>query len=463
MDSIRLQELKERAQILDENDDLKEFRSKFKLPTMSEMKKQLNSAENGINGADDSGEVIYLCTNSLGLPPKLTMDNLVRVMESWQTLGVLSHTEGCSPTETSDMRPKQLLAEYIVGAKLEEVAVMESLTSNIHTLLASFYKPKGDKCCILIEKQAFPSDFYAIESHIYLRGAEKSALIELDLRPNDKYLTTTEIIEEIKKYSGKLAFVWLPGVSYLTGQMLDIPSITEAVHQICNCPIGWDLAHSVGNVPLYLHKWNVDCAAWCGYKYLCGSPGGCGGLFVHEMHHLNSGEFAPTNEKNYAPVLTGWWGHRYSTRFQMTNKMEVEGGADSYRRSCPSMLLNSALTSSLEIFAEARGMIPIRNKSIQLTNFLEELLLNWPTSLSMGVEIITPKDEHNRGSQLSIKVNANVEKLHDRLIRRGVICDIRKPCYIRLAPFALYTSYMDVFKAVKIIFEELELLIQHKP
>ncbi|CDS39812.1 Pyridoxal phosphate dependent transferase major region subdomain 1 [Echinococcus multilocularis] len=459
MDSLSIRDLEELALELDDNDPLKGFRDKFKLPTMFELVNQVNGASSH-GGTSDSAEVIYLCTNSLGLPPKSTGQNLEKVLESWRTMGVLSHTQGCSPTETSDLRPKEILAEYIVGAKVNEVAVMESLTANIHTLLASFYRPEGKKCCILIEKNAFPSDYYALESQVHLRGVDKSALIELDLRPNNKYLATKEIIDEIKELGEKLAFVWLPGVSYLTGQMLDIPSITEAVHNFCNCPVGWELAHSVGNVPLALHDWNVDCAAWCGYKYLCGSPGGCAGIFVHEKHFLKPGEFAPTEEHKYAPTLTGWWGHRYSTRFQMTNKMEVEGGADSYRRSCPSMLLNSALTSSLEIFAEAGGMTPLREKSILLTSYLEALLFNTPIAQSSGLELITPSDVQSRGSQLSIKVNVDVEKLYNRLIKRGVICDTRKPCYIRLAPFALYTSFNDVLKAGKIITEEIGALLE---
>ncbi|KAL5964003.1 Kynureninase [Taenia solium] len=448
----------ELASKLDENDVLRSFRDKFKLPTMPELIDQLNGASSQDDGSDFA-EVIYLCTNSLGLPPKSTAQNLEKVLESWRTLGVLSHTRGCSPTETSDIRPKEILADHIVGAKVNEVAVMESLTANIHTLLASFYRPEGEKCCILIEKNAFPSDYYAVESHIRLRGVDKSALIELDLRPNAKYLRTKEIIGEIKKLGEKLALVWLPGISYLTGQMLDIAAITEAVHDFCKCPVGWNLAHSVGNVPLALHEWNVDFAAWCGYKYLCGSPGGCAGIFVHEKHCLKPGDFAPTGEHKYAPVLTGWWGHRYSTRFQMTNKMEVEGGADSYRRSCPSMLLNSALISSLEIFVEAGGMIPIRKKSIMLTSYLQSLLINSPIAKSSGLEVITPSDPLSRGSQLSIKVNVDVEELYDRLIKRGVICDTRKPCYIRLAPFALYTSFADLLKASKIITEEIGALL----
>ncbi|VDM36294.1 unnamed protein product [Hydatigera taeniaeformis] len=323
---------------LDGEDPLKGLRDRFKLPTLSELFDQVKDPCGQSNG-DGLTEVIYLCTNSLGLPPKSTGQNLEKVLESWRTLGVLSHTLGYSPTETSDLRPKKILAEYIVGAKVDEVAVMESLSANIHTLLASFYRPQGEKCCILVEKNAFPSDYYALESHIHLR------------------------------------------------------------------------------------------------------------------------DFAPTSGHKYAPVLTGWWGHRYSTRFQMTNMMEVEGGADSYRRSCPSMLLNSALTSSLEIFAEAGGMIPIREKSIMLTGYLQSLLLNSPIAQSPGLEIITPCDPQSRGSQLSIKVNVDVDKLYDRLIKRGVICDTRRPCFIRLAPFALYTSFADLLKASRIITEEVEALV----
>ncbi|VDD77119.1 unnamed protein product [Mesocestoides corti] len=458
-----MESLEALASALDGSDPLKEFRQRFILPTLKALKGPVGETnghtEEANNGDIDSG-VIYLCTNSLGLPPKATGENLAKVLDAWGSLGVLSHTKGISPTEISDIRPKQLLAEFLVGAKFEEVAVMESLTANIHTLVSSFFVPKGKKSRILIEKNSFPSDYYAIESQLYVKGVDKSALIELDLRPNGKYLSTEEIVEEIKRHGEVLAFVWLPGVQYLTGQMLDIRRITAAVHEYCDCPIGWDLAHAVGNVPLSLHDWKVDCATWCGYKYLCGSPGGYSAIFVHEKHHLKAGSHVPTDKHAYGPSMSGWWGHRYSTRFQMTNKMETEAGADAYRRSCPSMLLNSALTSALEVFAEAGGMKPIREKSIKLTNFLENLLTNGPYALPPdSLEIITPADPDSRGSQLSLKINVDVDKLYRRLIDRGVVCDTRKPCYVRVAPFALYTSFTDVLKAAKIIHEEVNDLI----
>lgn len=445
-----MENFKEMADALDKEDPLKDFRDKFQIPTVAELRKQLNGEI-----CEDNTEVIYLCTNSLGLPPKLTKENLEKVMKSWSTLGVLSHIHGVSPTEMSDIEPKKILAECIVGALPDEVAVMESLTSNIHTLLAAFYKPIGDKNKILIEKNAFPSDYYAVESQMHIRGIDKSSLIEIDLRPNGVYLTEEEIAKEILKHAEKLALVWLSGVSYLTGQKLNIPFITQLVHRAANCPVGFDLAHSVGNVALELHNWEVDFAAWCGYKYLCGSPGGCAGIFVHEKHHMRNGEFAPSKKYNFGPELTGWWGHRYSTRFQMTNEMEVEGGADSYRRSCPSMLLNSALTSSLKLFQEAGGMSALAEKSTKLTSFLVEILTSNPNAQRLGLGLITPESPSDRGSQISVKVNIDIEKLYSRLIMRGVICDIRKPCYIRLAPFALYNSFNDVYNAANVIIEEI--------
>ncbi|VDL63747.1 unnamed protein product [Hymenolepis diminuta] len=448
-----MEKSKEIADYLDEQDPLKDFRSNFQIPTIGELKKQSDGEE-----CDDNTEVIYLCTNSLGLPPKSTKENLEKVMESWRVLGVLSHTHGISPTEASDIEPKNILAEHIVGALPDEVAVMESLTSNIHTLLAAFYKPVGEKNKILIEKNAFPSDYYAVESQMHIRGVDKSSLIEIDLCPNGDYLTKWEIAEVITKNADKLALVWLPGVSYLTGQKLDIPFITRHVHEVAKCPTGFDLAHSVGNVEIKLHDWDVDFAAWCGYKYLCGSPGGCAGIFVHERHHMRNGEYAPTEKHTYGPEVTGWWGHRYSTRFQMTNIMEVEGGADSYRRSCPSMLLNSALTSSLRIFQKAGGMKTLVDKSTKLTNFFVTLLTTSPEAKELGLELISPASQNDRGSQISIKTKVDAEELYSRLIKRGVICDTRKPCYIRLAPFALYNSFNDVYIAANIIMEEIKML-----
>lgn len=457
------EDLKGRAALLDAADPLKHFRDHFVLPTRD----SLNSPDqiNGNSNVHGNSELIYLCTNSLGLPPKAARTHLNRIFNLWGGLGVLSHTHGPFPTETSDVRPKELLAEFVVGAKLSEVAVMESLTSNIHTLLSAFYQPSDEKNCILVEKNAFPSDYYAVESQIILKNVPPCSLLEIDLRPSGRCISTEEIIQFLKAHSSRIALVWFPGGQYLTGQVLDIAAITEAVHEFCACPIGWDLAHAAGNIPLHLHDWQVDCAAWCGYKYLCGSPGGCAGIFVHEKHHLPPGSRAPSEDKEgkyrFGPVLTGWWGHLQSTRFQMTNRMEVEVGANAYRRSCPSSLLNAALTSSLEVIGSAGGVEAIREKSIKLTGFLEDLLTSGSYALPPGVlEIITPREARYRGAQLSLRISVDVDELYRRLLERGVICDTRKPCYVRVAPYALYNTFTEILQAAKIIHEEVCALLK---
>ncbi|BHF63732.1 hypothetical protein SprV_0200672600 [Sparganum proliferum] len=454
--SSSVAELEELARKLDACDPLRRFRDKFELPDRKHALRALSitQTEDGTTGRDE--EIIYLCSNSLGLQPKRTRRDLLEVLDDWGELGVLSHTAGKRPTEGSDEEPRRMLAEYIVGAEPDEVAVMESLTADIHTLLAAFYRPTADKKCVLIEKGAFPTDYYAIESQIALNGYDpRDCVIEVELRPDD-YLSTEQIKEVIRQNAHRLALIWLPGIQFFTGQLLDIRAITEAGHRLANCPVGWDLAHAVGNVPLELHDWDVDCAAWCAYKYLCGSPGGVAGIFVHSRHHAEEGSYVPVGgapgQLVRGPRLTGWWGHRMSTRFQMNNCMEAERGAAAFRRSCPSMLLNSALRSSLLIFKEAGGMSPIREKSVKLTGFLEALLTQGEFALPTNIlKIITPLDMAQRGAQLSLEVSMDVDMLYDQLIKHGIICDVRRPNCIRVAPAPLYTSFEDVLKAAKTI------------
>ncbi|VDL93398.1 unnamed protein product [Schistocephalus solidus] len=457
-DSSSAAGLEELARKLDACDPLRCFRDKFKLPDREYVLRTLSTTRTEDGKIDPKQEIIYLCSNSLGLQPKRTREDLLEVLDDWGGLGVMSHTTGKRPTEGSDEEPRRLLAEYIVGAMPDEVAVMESLTANIHTLLAAFYRPTAEKNCVLIEKSAFPSDYYAVESQITHNGYNpRDNLIEIELRPND-YLSTEQINEVIRQNAHRLAMIWLPGIHYFTGQLLDIKTITEAGHRLAKCPVGWDLAHAVGNVPLKLHDWGVDCAVWCTYKYLCGSPGGVAGIFVHSRHHAEEGSYVPVRgapgQVVRGPRLTGWWGHRMSTRFQMSNCMEAERGAAAFQRSCPSMLLNSALRSSLLIFKEVGGMSPIREKSIKLTDFLKTLLTQGEFALPKNVlKIITPLDKAQRGAQLSLQFSVDVDKVYSQLTKNGVICDVRHPNCIRMAPAPLYTSFEDVLKAVKAIQE----------
>ncbi|VDN35956.1 unnamed protein product, partial [Dibothriocephalus latus] len=230
--------------------------AKFQLPDREHVLRVLSTTQTEHGNIGSQQEIIYLCSNSLGLQPKRTREDLLEVLDDWGGLGVMSHTAGKRPTEGSDEEPRRLLAEYIVGAMPDEVAVMESLTADIHTILAAFYRPTADKNCVLIEKNAFPSDYYAVESQITYNGYNsRDCLIEIELRLDD-YLSTEQIIEIIRQNAQRLAMIWLPGVQFFTGQLLDIRAITEAGHRLANCPVGWDLAHAVGNVPLKLHDWD---------------------------------------------------------------------------------------------------------------------------------------------------------------------------------------------------------------
>lgn len=446
---------REYAVSLDAQDPLRHMSKEFFIPSKAELRsKSLSELEPHDTQSHDPS--IYLCGNSLGLQPRLTSIRLQQYLKTWSTQGVFGHFK---PLDKSPL-PVWLHADSeasdqiapIVGAQTSEVAVMETLTANLHLLMAAFYHPDiTGRHKIIIESKAFPSDHYAVESQIYHHNlSPTTSMIAIEPHStSESIVTTSHILSVIAEHGSTTALLLLPGIQFYTGQFLDIPKITAAARK-AGIFVIWDLAHAVGNVPLHLHDWDVDAAAWCSYKYLNAGPGAIAGLFVHER---NGGVSKSDGEnRGFVNRLSGWWGSDKESRFAMENRFAPIPGAAGFQLSNPSILDITSLNASLEVFKKAGGMEPLRQKSLKLTEYLEVLLTGHPDL--KGFQIITPKQKEQRGAQLSLKLE---EGLLDIVIKeledRGVVVDERRPDVIRVAPAPLYNSFEDVFKFVK-AFEE---------
>jgi len=384
----------------------------------------------------DGSEVIYLTGNSLGLQPKTARGYVEQELKDWETLAVEGHLNAKHPWLPYHEFLTEPMAR-IVGAKPIETVVMNSLTVNLHLMMVSFYRPTAARRKIVIEKGAFPSDQYAVESQLRFHGFEPgSELIELKPRAGEPTLRTDDIVEAIEREGDAIALVLLGGVNYYTGQAFDMKTITEAGHKV-GATVGFDLAHAAGNLELHLHDWNVDFAVWCSYKYLNGGPGAVAGAFIHERH-------ADAVE---LPRFAGWWGHDKATRFLMGPEFRPIPGAEGWQISNPPILQMAALRASLEIFDQV-GMSALRAKSEKLTGYLEFLLNQIDDE---RVSVITPSDPSQRGCQLSIRVKDANKGLFNEITGQGVFADWREPDVIRVAPVPLYTSFADVYRFTEIL------------
>ena len=406
----------------DAEDSLGHFRDRFQVP----------------NGADGQ-PVIYFVGNSLGLMPKATRALLEQELDDWGILAVDAHLEGKTPWYSYHETVRDAAAR-LVGAQPNEVVCMNSLTVNLHLMMATFYRPTASRSKVLMEEPAFPSDNYAVKTQIRHHGYSPNESL-LVARPRTGEVTLRmEDIEELLERSGdEISLVLFPGVNFFTGQFFDVARITE-VAQKHGCMVGIDLAHAAGNLPLRLHDWNVDFAVWCSYKYLNSGPGAVAGAFVHERHATN----------RELPRLAGWWGNDPATRFQMQLIPEFVpvASADSWAVSNPPIFSMTPLRASLAIFDEAGGMEPLRAKSEKLTGYLYYLLDQLG---SKHFTVITPREPNERGAQLSILAHEHPKELFAELEAAGVKCDFREPNVIRAAPTPLYNTFHEVWRFAQIL------------
>ena len=373
---------------------------------------------------------IYFCGHSLGLQPRSVAQYVTQELEKWQKQGVEGHFQAPNPWVSYHQLLKSPLA-HVVGAQPQEVVAMNNLTTNLHLMMVSFYRPTTERYKILVEADAFPSDRYAVESQVHYHGyAPEEAIVALRPRAGETTLRTEDIVRAIREEP--VALVLWPGVQYYTGQWFDIPTIATAARQQ-GIPAGFDLAHAVGNVPLQLHDWDVDFAVWCSYKYLNAGPGNTGGLFVHERYAYDT----------TLPRFAGWWGHNEQERFQMQPGFQPMSGADGWQLSNVNILSLAAQRASLAITQRA-GMDALRRKSVLLTGFLEQCLTHTDL-LKERVSIITPADPEARGCQLSLVVSGG-KAVFDALTHAGVVADWREPNVIRVAPVPLYNTFEEVYR-----------------
>ena len=523
------------ARRLDSKDPLASKRSHYLLPPRAEVSGQSEGQGDGDNSA------LYLCGNSLGPLCKKSKQYVEEELEAWGQKAVLGHWDHPfgRPWTTCEERVSTLMAD-LVGAKPSEVVAMSTLTNNLHTMLATFYRPHHaltkthtgkPRHKIIYEAKAFPSDQYALASAVSLAGFDpRTSLVALEPRQGERTLRTSDILDVLEREAktGEVGLVMMAGLQYLTGQVFDMQVITKRAHEL-DMLVGWDLAHAFANIPTALHDWDVDFAVWCTYKYGSSGPGGIAGLFVHERWGNVGFQTSIGREANAAEPSTsglartaGWWGHDKSTRFSMSDSFQAMSGAAGWQMSNPSSLDMSALLGSLETLATAPSLLDpsfttdvggqehaavvnslpsgkpvgmgsimpaLRGKSEQLTASLEHLLLA-PGFLpsAANVSIVTPRDVRFRGSQLSIcipdtqartsegekhssnsagNIVANVPppisgrtlvaRVHKNLeTSKDVICDIRNPDMLRLAPLAQYSTFQDVWRAAHALREALQ-------
>lgn len=407
----------------DETDPLRQYRERFHIPRTA--------------GGEPAA---YFCGNSLGLQPKATRALVEEELDAWRDLAVDAHF-GKEPSWYAYHEVFAETGARLVGAKPQaagggtaEVVMMNSLTVNLHLLMVSFFRPSGSRTKILMEEPAFPSDTYAIKTHLRTRGLDPGEhLLMAKPRAAEHAIAMSDIEAMLHEHGDQIALVLFGGVNFFTGQVFDMARITDLAHAK-GCTVGFDLAHAAGNVPLRLHNWGVDFATWCSYKYLNSGPGAVAGVFIHEKHAKNT----------ELPRYGGWWGNDPATRFRMHLEPEffAKPTAEGWQVSNPPILAMAPLRASLAIFDEA-GMDALREKSIRLTGYLRWLIERQPTG---SFEIITPREVESQGCQLSILVHDEPKTRFKNLKAAGFVCDFREPNVIRVAPTPLYNTFHEVWR-----------------
>lgn len=409
------------AQQLDAKDPLAKYRNEFIFP-------QINNKN-----------AIYFTGNSLGLQPKLAQSYVNEIMDDWGTLAVEGHFQADKPWWDYHERFAKKLSK-VVGAKPKEITVMNTLTVNLHLMMVSFYRPTTKRYKIICEEKAFPSDQYMIASQVRFHGLNpEDAIVELKKRDGEHNFRTEDILAKIEEVGEECALILIGGVNYYTGQVFNMKTITEAGHKI-GAFVGWDLAHAAGNIKLELHDWNVDFAAWCSYKYMNSGPGNVSGCFVNEKYH---------NKKDI-PRFEGWWGHNKDRRFLMEPEFEPEDGANAWQISNAPVLALAPYLASLQMFDEV-GMDALIEKRNKIVAYLEFILHEIDKEVESSFEIITPSNQEERGTQLSVFLHGEGKELFSYLMKNGVIPDWREPNVIRLAPAPFYCSYEDMYEFGQIL------------
>ncbi|WP_299246666.1 kynureninase [uncultured Aquimarina sp.] len=418
---MQFENSREFAKKLDQQDPLKSYRDQFLFPKVNDK------------------QVIYFTGNSLGLQPKNTKKYVDDVMKDWAELAVEGHFYADKSWWDYHERMAKPLSK-VVGAKPSEITVMNTLTVNLHLLMVSFYRPQGKRYKIICEEKAFPSDQYMLQSQVRFHGYDPDdAIVEIKKRKGEHNFRIEDILSTIESVGEECALILIGGVNYYTGQVFDMKTITKAGHDI-GAFVGWDLAHGAGNIELKLHDWDVDFASWCSYKYMNSGPGNASGCFIHERFH----------DRKDIPRFEGWWGTKKESRFLMKPEFEPMPNADAWQLSNAPILSLAPYLASLQLFDEV-GMDALIEKRNLIVAYLEFVLKEIDREVDSTFEIITPSNQEERGTQLSVFLHGEGRKLFDYLMKNGVITDWREPNVIRLAPAPFYCSYEDMYEFGQIL------------
>lgn len=418
---MEFQNTREFAKSLDAQDPLAPYKNQFIFPKVK------------------GKQVVYFTGNSLGLQPKNARKFVDDIMDDWANLAVEGHFHSEKPWWDYHERFQEKLAP-IVGAKPEEITVMNTLTVNLHLLMVSFYRPTTKRYKIICEEKAFPSDQYMIASQVKFHGLDpEKAIVEVKKRPGEHCFRTEDILQKIEETGDELALVLMGGVNYYSGQVLDMKTVTKAGQQ-AGAIVGWDLAHAAGNIELKLHEWQVDFAAWCSYKYMNSGPGNASGCFINEKY---------LGQKDI-PRFEGWWGHNKERRFLMEPEFQPEPDANAWQISNAPVLALAPYLASLELFDKV-GMHALIEKRNKIVAYLEFILQEIDKEVDSSFEIITPSSQQERGTQLSVFLHGEGKELFNYLMENGVITDWREPNVIRLAPAPFYSSFEDMYEFGQIL------------
>ncbi len=419
--TMKFENTKEFAQQMDSEDNLAPYKNEFIFPK--------------VNGK----EVIYFTGNSLGLQPRSAKKYVDEVMEDWANLAVEGHFYAEKPWWDYHERFSAKLGK-VVGGRPGEITVMNTLTVNLHLLMATFYTPTAKRFKIICEEKAFPSDQYMITSQVKFHGyTEEEAVVKIEKREGEHFFRTEDVVAKINELGDECALVLIGGVNYYSGQVLDMKTITAAGHNV-GAKVGWDLAHAAGNIELKLHDWNVDFAAWCSYKYMNSGPGNASGCFINEKYH----------GRKDLTRLEGWWGHNKERRFLMEPEFQPEPDANAWQISNAPILAMAPYLASLEMFEEV-GMPALIEKRNKIVAYLEFILHEIDKEVDASFEIITPSNQEERGTQLSVFLHGEGKELFNYLMENGVITDWREPNVIRLAPAPFYCSFQDMYEFGQIL------------
>jgi kynureninase len=379
-------------------------------------------------------ELVYLCGNSLGLMPRSVSTYIDGELDDWKNLGVEGHMHARRPWLPYHERLSASMAR-IVGAHEDEVVVMNSLTVNLHLMMVSFYRPTTDRYKILIDYNPFPSDRYALSSQLQYHGYDPTeGIIELTPDPGTSIVSDETIQQVLAHHGHEIALIMIGGVNYYSGQVYNLPLITQLGHAM-GCKVGFDLAHAAGNVDIQLSSFNPDFAVWCSYKYLNSGPGSLSGCYVNRRHHGTD-----------LPRFEGWWGHDKSTRFKMGPDFIPIPTVEAWQLSNPPILSMAAIRASLDIF-DRTNISDLHQESLRLTDRIITAIVGLDHP---NIEIVTPLDAAQRGSQISIRMKNPDKSVFDQMITKGIIGDWREPDVIRIATCPLYNHEGDVDRFIQL-------------